>query len=433
MRWILNGLYLLILLVLAPYLALVSIRTGKYRRGWGQKLLGLVPVRRSESACLWLHAVSVGEVNLLGAFLSRFEAAHPDWECVISTTTRTGFDVATRRYAPRSVFYCPLDFSWAIGSVFRRIRPSAIVLAELELWPNLIASARRRNVPVAIINGRLSERSFRGYRRIAWIARRMLARITAIAAQDATVADRFMELGARSETVRVCGSMKFDGARTERDNPLTRSLADLWPIDPGDCLFLAGSTQEPEERIVVERFRALADRYPGLRCALVPRHPERFADVARMLDQCGMPWDRRSRLPGNTTGARILLVDSVGELGGWWGLARIAFVGGSLGSRGGQNMIEPAGYGAAIAFGPNTANFRDIVRLMLERDAARVVRDGDELERFLTRCLDDPAFASGLGERARRLVLDHQGAADRTLAFLSQRLGWSRVPLRDVA
>jgi 3-deoxy-D-manno-octulosonic-acid transferase len=220
----------------------------------------------------------------------------------------------------------------------------------------------------------------------------------------------------------VTGSIKFDGASTDRCNPATQRLAALAGIQDTDAVFLAGSTQEPEESLAVEVFAKLVTTHPNLRLILVPRHAERFEEVARMLDKSGHIWQRRSALETERVNpsARILLVDVIGELAAWWGTASIAFVGGSLGKRGGQNMIEPAAYGAAVSFGPNTWNFRDVVAMLLAREAAVVVQDGAEMEAFVRRCLDDPEFAARLGQKARSLVLEQLGAADRTLELLGR-------------
>jgi 3-deoxy-D-manno-octulosonic-acid transferase len=446
MAYFLNLAYLLLLVAAAPWLLYQRLRHGKYREGWEAKFYGRVPERTGNARCIWLHAVSVGEVNLLEPILGRWERLHPDWEIVISTTTQAGYHLACKRYAPRLVCYCPLDFTWAVRRAMRRLRPDLLVLAELELWPNLIAAARESGAKVAVINGRLSEKSFRGYQRIGWLAKRTLENIDLVAAQNEEYASRFRALGAPA--VQITGSIKFDGARTDRQNPETRRLAALAGIAEDDTVFLAGSTQAPEEQFALEVFQRLAKDHPRLRLILVPRHPERFDEVAELLDRRGVSWQRRSALesgplaprvdiPGSNQDrpsdanrplaervahnepAHILLVDVVGELGYWWGTAQIAFVGGSLTSRGGQNMIEPAAYGAAVAFGPNTWNFRDVVALLLAREAAIVVRNQDELESFVRRCLADAEFAASLGREAQQLVIEQQGAADRTVQLLN--------------
>ena len=422
MPYLLNLVYVLLVLAAMPWLLLQAIRKGKYREGYGQKLLGLAPRRTSNKKCLWLHAVSVGEVNLLAPLLRQIRLRHPDWECVISTTTMTGMALARKKYADHCVFYCPLDFSWAVRTAMRRVRPDVLALAELELWPNLVWAARQAGARVAIINGRLSEHSFKGYRRIRPLLARLLRRIDLVAVQDDTYAERFAALGVRPETLHVTGSMKYDGAQTDRDNPATRRLAQLAGFAEDDVVFLAGSTQDPEEAVALDVYRRLCGQWPKLRLVLVPRHPDRFETVARLLDASGIAWQRRTELDKTdrrTDGGRVLLVDVIGELGAWWGTAQIALVGGSLGNRGGQNMIEPAAYGAAVCFGPNTRNFRDIVAAMLTRDAALVVADGDALLAFVRRCLECPAEAAAQGARARDFVLQQIGATQRTCELLT--------------
>jgi 3-deoxy-D-manno-octulosonic-acid transferase len=296
----------------------------------------------------------------------------------------------------------------------------------LELWPNLVRFARRSGARVAVVNGRLSEHSYRGYRRIRPLVAGLLRSVDLIAAQDATYAERFSALGGRPDTVYVTGSLKYDGAETDRENPVTQRLRRLAGLAADDIVFLAGSTQESEEELALAAYRQLAGGFPRLRLIVVPRHPDRFESVARSLDRAALPWQRRSDLEreGPRAEARVLLVDAVGELGAWWGTAQIAFVGGSLSNRGGQNMIEPAAYGAAVCFGPNTRNFRDIVAAMLDESAAVVVRDGGELTAFVRRCLEDPAYADSLGGRARALVATQLGATQRTFDRL--------VPLVEV-
>jgi 3-deoxy-D-manno-octulosonic-acid transferase len=446
MSYLLNVVYLLALLLASPWLVWQAIRKGKYREGFAAKFLGVVPRRQSDRLCIWFHAVSVGEVNLLSTLLAKITAERPDCECVVSTTTMTGYALAKKKYPQLTVFYCPLDFSWAVRRALARIRPNLLVLAELELWPNLIRLSHAAGVKVAVVNGRLSERSFRGYRRIRWLVRPLLERIDVIAAQNGEYAERFLALGARPETVHVTGSLKFDGAQTDRRNPQTSRLRAMAGFAPDDVVFLAGSTQEPEESYALAAFRALQPSHPRLRLVIVPRHPDRFAAVAALLDSSGIIWQRRSAFESTSSGAmptalrghdetpymaaqgsghgtqkpaaRVLLVDVVGELGAWWGVADIGFVGGSLSNRGGQNMIEPAAYGVAISFGPNTQNFRDIVAALLKESAAVVVHNGDELNAFVRRALDDPMFAAELGQRAKAFVASQLGATDRTLAHL---------------
>ncbi len=428
MPFLLDLIYLFLLVLSLPWLLWQAVRKGKYREGYAAKFLGDVPERpvvaENKKPCVWLHAVSVGEVNLLAPLLKRIEQERPGWQCVISTTTMTGMALAKKKYPKNTVFYCPLDFTWAVKNAVRRIRPDVLVLAELELWPNLIRAARRHGARVAVINGRLGARSFRGYRRIRFFIARLLRQIDLIAVQDETYAERFRALGARPESVHVTGSMKYDGAPTDRRNAATQRLAALAGFLPDDVVLLAGSTQEPEEAMAIDTFRRLSERWPELRLIVVPRHPDRFEAVAKLLETSGIAWQRRTALHCESAGdERVLLVDVVGELGAWWGTAQIAFVGGSMGSRGGQNMIEPAAYGAAVSFGPNTWNFTDIVSAMLDREAAVVVRNAEEFSAFVRRCLEQPDDAGALGKRAQSFVQSQLGATARTLELLTELTG----------
>lgn len=422
MAYLLNVLYVVLAVLASPWLLAGALQKGKYRDGWSQKLFGLVPRRESEVPCVWIHAVSLGEVSLIASLISEVQRRYPHWDVVISTTTLTGYTLAKTRYAEMQVFYCPLDFTWAVHNAMQRIRPTILMLAELELWPNLIREARRTGTKVAIINGRLSDRSFRGYRRFSGWIRGVLEQVDLVAAQNQQYAERFLALGARPDAVHVTGSLKFDGAQTDRGNVATMRLRQLAGFQDSDIVFLAGSTQEPEERLAIEAFRHLAPEHPELRLILVPRHPDRFAEMASLLASSGLTWQKRSRL--DVTGAdprvRVLLVDRVGELGAWWGTATIAYVGGSMGSRQGQNMIEPAAYGCAVAFGPKTRNFRDVVSALLDAQAAVVVHDGDELQAFVRRALEQPAFAAELGGRARQVVAAQLGATRRTVDLLEE-------------
>jgi 3-deoxy-D-manno-octulosonic-acid transferase len=451
--WLLNAIYLATIAALSPLIVWQSLRTGKYREGYREKLLGLVPRRDGNATCIWIHAVSVGEVNLVATLLRDLRSRHPDWQYVVSTTSRTGYELACKKYADFSVFYCPLDFSWAVRAAMRRIRPTILVLAELELWPNLIAAAKRHGARIAIVNGRMSDHSFPGYRRIRPFVARVLKQIDLITAQNDESAERFRALGALAERVHVTGSLKYDGAETDRNNPRTLALSQLAGIRDQDIVFLAGSTQEPEEQYAIEIFRRLAPQHPRLRLILVPRHPERFDAVAKLLDSSELPWQRRTELgsqppapPGVRDGyttskppaepgaaARILLVDTIGELSAWWGAAQIAFVGGSFGPRGGQNMIEPAAYGAAVSFGPNTWNFRDIVAALTAADAAATVETADQLESFVRRCLEDPLYVATIGTRAQKFVHSQLGATGRSITLLESAMNNPAARLRREA
>lgn len=419
---IFNLIYATLLVFATPWLIWRAVKHGKNRRGWSQKLWGVIPPRTDVDEhrnCIWLHAVSVGEVNLLATLLDRLQQELPGWRFAISTSTETGYDLACKKYSEHQVFFCPMDFSWAVNRVLDRLNPSLVILAELEIWPNMTRLISQRGIPMAIANGRLSENSFKGYRRIAWLMRRLVKRIDLIASQSNTYSQRFHQLGATDEALVTVGNVKFDGAQADRNNSLTRSLRKLAGVGPDELVFVAGSTQPEEDRIAINVWRDMVLEFPDLRLILVPRHPQNVGLAEECLQQHAVSYSLRSQLESSTPES-VIVVDAMGELGGWWGCADVAYVGGSMGSRGGQNMIEPAAYGIPVSFGPNTKNFKDVTELLLAAEAARVVADGDELSQFVKRVLVDSSWASAMGARAQSVVAAQQGAADRTVDLLLQ-------------
>jgi 3-deoxy-D-manno-octulosonic-acid transferase len=421
---VLDLIYLALLATVSPWLVYKGWRSGKYREGWAEKFLGRVPRRLGEAPCLWFHAVSVGEVRLLRPLIADLARRRPGWDVVISTTTKGGLAVARREYPDLVTFYAPLDFSWATRRAVARVRPTALALVELELWPNLVRAAKKAGARVAIINGRLSVRSHRGYRRLRGPLGPTLRGLDAVAAQTEEYAERFVDLGVPAERVHVTGSVKYDGLIGDRENPATLALRDELGLDAADVVFVAGSTMEGEEDAALAAYRAALPKHPRLRLILVPRHPERFDRVARWLQERGERVVRRSRAGavfGSGDGPPVILVDTLGELSAVWGLADVAFVGGSLRpGRGGQNMMEPAAFGAPVLFGPHTSNFRATVESLLARGGARVVRDADDLRDALLADLDDPEAALARGQAARAFVLAQHGASARTLAELDR-------------
>ena len=436
MPYLLNFLYLSLLTIFSPVLAFKAWRTGKYREGFAEKVLGKAPRRIGSARCIWFHAVSVGEVLLLRPIVADLKRRRPGWDLVISTTTTTGLAVARRTFPDLVTFYAPLDFSWSTRRAMERIRPTVLALVELELWPNLIRSAKRAGASVAIVNGRLSARSHRGYRRLRGPLGSTLRRLDSVAVQTEEYADRFVDLGVPRPRVRVTGSVKFDGLAHDRNNPRTRALRKALGLASTEVIFVAGSTMAGEEAAALAAYRAAREEHPGLRLVLVPRHSERFEEVAAWLMRQGEGVVRRSQVAPEGPRFRsepppIVLVDTLGELDAAWGLADVAFVGGSLlPGRGGQNMIEPAAYGAPILFGPHTGNFRETVEQLLTRGAARRVADAAGLASALLADLEDPEAANARGAAARAFVLAQDGASARTLAELD-RLADPAVAARD--
>lgn len=437
MAHLLNIVYFLFLTLISPWLIYKALTTGKYRRGFWRKLVGQSLLRDGDEPCIWFHGVSVGEIHLLRQVVAAFQMRHPDWDCVISTTTDTGYDEACKRFPDLHVFYWPLDFSWAVRRALRRVKPSLVVLAEGELWPNFLTAANDRGVLVAVINARLSPRSLQRYEKISWLAHRILASIDLIAAQTEDYADAFLKLGVPAERVHVTGSVKYDGVETNRANPRTQELARLLSLDNGsnNLIWIAGSTQDPEEQIILETYRGLQKEFPGLRLFLVPRQKDRFDEVARLLEHSSLPFIRRSKLTAPSSLAphpsSLVLVDTIGELGALWGLADVAFVGGSLdGRRGGQNMIEPAAYGAAVIFGPHAWNFRDTADKLVAAGGAIQIQGSDDLEATVRRLLRNAQERAHLGRNARDFVMKQQGATHRTIDCLDRLL---RSPVKKAA
>lgn len=434
--WLLNSIYAVALGLLSPLITWRLLRHGRYRRGLSEKLLGRLPISDGSRLVVWFHAVSVGEVLQLPKVVAEFRR-HTANRCdiVISTSTDTGYDLAVQRFADCTVTWFPLDFSWAVNKALDRVRPDLVVLTELEIWPGFLGACRERKIATGLINARMSDRSFRGYRRIRrWIAP-LMEQFTVVATQTDEYASRLIELGAPEEHTTVTGSVKFDGVQMERDNPETQKLGRLFDLQEDDLVLIAGSTQDPEERYAVDAVEQLQSEYPHLRLILVPRHPERFDLVASMLRERGTKFVRRSQLQDNSIvlPQSVILLDTIGELGACWGLANLAFVGGSFGRRGGQNMLEPAAYGAAVMFGPNTWNFKDIVHRLLHRNAAIELTDSDAFAPTVASLIKDASRRTHLGEAAQEFIRTQQGAIAQTVTLLAAALPEASASHRSAA
>jgi len=442
LSFLLNLAYCLLLATVSPVLVYRSLVHGKYRTGWGEKLFGSLPDLGKVPAAqerYWFHAVSVGEVLLLQSIIPELRSRSPQAEIVLTTTTTTGHAVAREKFPDVTLGYFPLDFSWAVRRALSRIQPTQIILVELELWPNFLKAAQANGIPLSLFNGRLSEKSFRGYSKLRWLLRPVLQSFDLLAVQNETYAERFLALGARSECLHVTGSAKFDRLNTDRRNEHTLRLRRAFGLTEEEPVFIAGSTQDPEEKIALETWQELRSEFPELRLILVPRHKERFEETARLVNSHGLPLLRRSAVEveegplgaHDRGGAKpVILLDTLGELSACWGLADFAYVGGSMGSRGGQNMIEPCAYGAAVCFGPNTRNFRDVVESLLARNAARVVDDKSALTALLREWLTDRQSATKQGVAARDFVLGQTGASKTTIDLL---LGTKEEPRIAIA
>lgn len=426
--YLLNLIYVCVWIMLMPWLCWQAWFRNKPMRGLSAKWFGQVEFNDDGrgTPVVWFHGVSVGEIHLLRQVVATFRRRFPEWRCVISTTTNTGYDEACKHFADLTVIYWPFDFTWAVDAALRTIQPSLVVLSEGEVWPNFIWTAKRLGVKVALINGRMSPTSASRFAFFGWFVRSVFSQLDWIGAQNDEYQRHYRDLG--GVNVVATGNIKYDGVSVDRHNPKTEAMRTLLGIAENALVWVAGSTQDPEEALAIDVYRKARDTHPNLRLILVPRHPERFDDVARLLERSGLPFVRRSEIkPGDVMADDcIILIDTIGELSAVWGLADIAFVGGSLdGKRGGQNMIEPSAYGAAVLFGPHTWNFKQTVADLLTGGGAVQVDDAAALEATVLRLLGDAEARRRLGDAARAFVLSQQGATERTLDALQTLMGYA--------
>ncbi len=387
------------------------LSAAKRRAGLRDKLGGvpdtLRPTRAAES-CIWVHAVSVGEV-LAASRLIKSLGAETRYRVVVSTTTLTGHRLARERFA--EVFYFPYDFEFAIRPYLRALRPELVILVESEFWPNFLRLARRSGARVAVVNARISDRSLPRYRALRVFWRRILRDVDLFVARSDEDGERLVSIGAEPARVHVGGNLKYD-ITSPPDLPIVHELR---ARTEGIPVIIAGSTAGEESAIVVEAFRRVSQQYPRALLILAPRHPERFDSAAMAVGSAGLPlWRRSQPHPAQPLAGGVLLLDSIGELSAMYALATVAFVGGSLVPRGGHNILEPAQHGVAILTGPHTENFRDIVEIFQREDAIRIV-DANGLAPELLRLLGDDRERQELGRRAAALFQSQAGGTRRSL------------------
>lgn len=418
------------MLLSLPYWLYQVVRRGKYRRGFAERI-GKVPSRLTAGdggrRVIWVHAVSVGEVLAVSGLVEQMRKSLPGHRVVVSTTTDSGQDLARRRFGAEDVFYFPMDFAFAIRPYLTQLKPELVILAETEFWPNFLRLVHGSGAAIAVVNARISDRSWPRYRRFTWALRRMLADIDVFLAQTQADRARLEAIGADPRRLRVTGNLKFDGS-LPAPPPIVDKLRQAMAAERAGPVLVCGSTVEDEEAPLLKAFENLRVSHPRAVMILAPRHPERFDDVAILVQQMGIALHRRSRWEGEPLEGGVFLVDSIGELAALYALADVAFVGGSLVPRGGHNIIEPAQHGVAIVTGNHTENFRDIVGLFQSRDAVRIVGLA-ELPLTLMHLLDDDAERQRLGARAKETIESQRGATARTLEELNSLVGsGERVP-----
>jgi 3-deoxy-D-manno-octulosonic-acid transferase len=413
------------LVATSPIWVYRMLRHGRYRRGMGQRL-GAVPVRYGLQPTIWVGGVSVGEIKAAQPLIRELHSQLPDFRIVVCSWTDTGLDEARRLFDPDYlVFARPLDLSFAVSRALDRMRPSLVVLIEGDIWPNFLRACNRRDIPVVVVNGRMSQnKGYPRYKKLGSLSGKLFNRLTAIGVQDETYADRFRSLGTDPQKLHVTGMMKFDRP-VESAVPGQEALADAMGIAAGDPLIVAGGTGDGEEQIVLDAFREIRKANGRAKLAIVPRKPERFDEVARTIAAAGFSVLRRTERPDGATGATdpsaVILGDTMGELRKFYALASCIFVGRSLVAMGGSDMIEAAALGKPTAFGPHTFNFPQADDLV-QHGCVRVA-DGEELRATLGTWLADPAHATAAGKEAQDFIRSQQGATRRNVEMICGVLG----------
>lgn len=458
MRWIADLCYLLASLLFLPVALYNALFVGKNRAGWGQRF-GFVPRFPPVGQRVWLHAVSLGEINATPRLVEALRQRLPDCDIVISTTTDTGYARAVQLYGRERVFRFPLDFSLVMSRVLDQARPSCIVLVELEVWYNLLALAERRGIPVAVVNGRLTERSASRFGLLGGLVRPMFGRLSWVGAQDEDIAARFSALGTPKERVEITSSMKWDTALVADSVDGQQELAAALGITSTNRpIWVCGSTGPEEEDLLLDTYAsfcaavstvarnvhggtadesvagATTDR-PIL--ALIPRKPERFDEVARLIERAGFSCVRRSMRPDDEPAPsmikddEVILGDTMGELRKFYALAAVVFVGRSLVAMGGSDPIEVAALGKPVICGPHMENFRQPVAVLARAAALRQVGNAAELAQVVRALLANGDLRSQMGQAAQQAVVGQQGATQRTVERLVRLMSGGRPTTHD--
>ncbi len=406
--------YDLTFLVIAIIYFPVYLCRGKFHRGFLQRF-GFLPEKPELGRPIWVHAVSVGEAMAVKSLVEELRGAYPGKRFVISTVTPTGNKIA-KGIAKEGdlVTYLPLDFSLIVRHVLDKINPGLFVIAETEIWPNLIYALYKKNIPIIVVNARISDVSFWGYLSVKFLISGLLNKISLFCVQAERDRQRFVSLGVKDERVKVTGNMKFDAAGllvSERNHTDYRTKLGLGSEEK---LFICGSTHPGEEEIILNAYKSLCGEFPQLKLLIAPRHPIRAKEVEKIVANHGFRPLRISHLTGQTgkqaNRQTVFILDTIGQLTSYYGACDIAFVGGSLIKKGGHNILEPAARALPIIFGPHMFNFRDISEMFLKNEAAILARNQEELKSGVKHLLDEPARAQKLGNSARELIARSRGA-----------------------
>jgi len=418
-------------LILLPGFVVDALRHGKYVAGLRERFGFVAPLPPDRRPLLWLHCVSVGEVQAARPLFREIRRQFPQFRLAVSTVTVTGQAIAREVFGSEAekVFYFPLDWRTSVRRSLRAINPAAILIMETEIWPRFLRECRQQSIATALVNGRISEKSFRRYQWLPSFVSQAVGRLDLAVMQSEADADRIRTLGMNPTRVHVSGSIKFD-AEPAAGSPVTETLCRRFDLRRSPVIF-AVSTHEPEERIILEAFSRFRNESndAGPRLLIAPRHPERFSQVVSLLGDQTIPWSRRSAAatPGDAR-SEIILLDSIGELRPLFPLASIVFVGGSIARAGGHNILEPAVAGTCIITGPHTENFRDIVKTFAAAEAIVQVppmeteQYPDYLAELLADLIKDSVRRQSLAHRAGRLVEENRGATASTMQWLNEML-----------
>jgi 3-deoxy-D-manno-octulosonic-acid transferase len=430
-RTIYNILFTFFFFLSSPYYFWRMRRRGNWLEGFFQRF-GAFDTKLKQAITnrevVWLHAVSVGEVNVCTQLIRSLEPRLPNAKIIVSTTTTTGMGELKKKLPSHiSKVYYPIDRRPYVSRALGTLRPRAIVLVEAEIWPNFITRVRQQGIPLFLVNARLSERSFRGYKRFGFLFRPLFASFTGVGAQNEADAARLREIGCRPEVIRVVGSLKFDAARIDERRPLNVPAMLRQLGVPTDAqLLVGGSTHAGEEGILADIYLRLRERFPKLFLILVPRHFERSREVGRELEARGLKFAYRSEITTHTKNRPgelgCLLVNTTGELKYFYEQAAVIFVGKSLTAEGGQNPIEPGALAKAMLFGPNMQNFADVARSFVVNGGAEQVQNAAELETKLAALLSDEGRRLQLGSNALKVVRENLGAIERTVDMIVEQL-----------
>ncbi|HEY2046392.1 MAG TPA: glycosyltransferase N-terminal domain-containing protein [Candidatus Udaeobacter sp.] len=422
-RFIYNLLWPLGLLIFLPGYFVKMIRRGGYREKFGQRL-GIydreVRSRLSNQRPTWLHAVSVGEVNIALKLASALRALEPDLQCVLTTTTTTGFALARKTAPPWiEVMYTPLDYWPIMRRAFSVTCPARVVLVEAEVWPNLAAAAHARRIPLALVNARLSPRSEGRYRRFRFCVGPTFRLLDLVCVPERGDVERWTALGVSRNQIHVTGSIKFDPDVQTQSRTVAGSISGAFSSD--SLVLFGGSTHRGEEEILVRVFLRLREQFPSLRLFIAPRHVERLQEIRAHLGAIPLPTTLASEaLTCNAADADCMLLDTTGELQRWYGIATVVFVGKSLAAHGGQNPVEPILAGKPVVFGPHMENFATLAKTLVSNNAAMQVNDTDSLERAVGELLRDSELRQRLVENAHAALGEHEGATARAATLIHE-------------